>query len=369
MIKKKIVIASILKPLRDPRHYERFALSLAKTNKYEVNIIANGEKKPNTSNIRFYSNGKHGRKFVHRLKLHWHTYFHVMRIQPDLFIVCTVELLPFAILYSIITRCKLVYDVQENYALNFKYLKEYGWVHRQILAPLIRGTEVISSWFVNHHLLAERCYAEQLHFLYSNFTVLENKTVLDSPFERTPPTSHTRIKFLFSGTISAYAGIYRILDLITYLKSLKTDFEFTIIGQVFDPRITSALSNFQSANIHIKVDNSPVAHGKILDEIQHADIGVIAYQSLIVNAHKIPTKLYEYVAFGLPYLVEKGSYWEEVGTRLGGAIPVDYYDLTASISPGFIDNLEISFNKKDQSKSLWTTEESKLFKSIETLLK
>ena len=368
MNKKKIVIASILKPLRDPRHYERLALSLAKTNKYEVNIIANGEKKPDTGNIRFYSNGLPGRQLLHRFKLQWCTYIHTIRIKPDLFIVCTVELLPFAILYSILTSCKVIYDVQENYTLNFKHLKEYGWRHRLLLAPIVSGVERLSRKFTDHYFLAEKCYEHQLKFIASKFTVLENKTVLESPKNRIKSFSKSKTKFLFSGTISAYSGIYQIVDLIQQLRTSKYGFEFTIIGQVFDEKIWTEIQKIEASNIHLKIEKYPVPHDQIIKEILTADIGVIAYQSQPVNEHKIPTKLFEYVAYDLPFLIEKDSYWFEVGREMGSAIPFDFNKINIDHLTKSLQSVGDESGGKPGHLSLWNTEEDKLFKSIDTLL-
>ncbi len=369
MSKKKIVIASILKPLLDSRHYERFALSLAKTNKYEVNIIANGEKKPDTGNIRFHSNGRHNRRFIHRIKLHWSTYIQTLQLKPNLFIVCTVELLPFASLYSLLSGCKLIYDIQENYSLNFKHLKEYGWTHRWVLAPIVTGLERLSGLFVHQFFLAEQCYEHQLNFINSKFTVLENKTVLEAPVIRNKTRNKKKIKLLFSGTISEYSGAYQIFRLISHLKTSKLAFEFTIIGQVFEPKLWSEFQNISVQNINIKIEKTPVSHDQIKKEIEAADIGVIAYQSQEVNAKKIPTKLYEYVAFGLPFLVEKNSYWLEVGSRMGVAIPFDFMNPDGELLNQLSKSIDFKANYPSQQLALWKTEEDKLLTSISTLLK
>ena len=369
MNKKKIVIASILKPLRDPRHYERLALSLAKTNKYEVNIIANGEKKPNLSNIRFYSNGLPGRQLLHRFRLQWSTFIHSIRTKPDLFIVCTVELLPFAILYSILTGCKLIYDIQENYTLNFKHLKEYDWRHRILLAPMVTGVEHLSRKFTDHYFLAEKCYEHQLNFINSKFTVLENKTVLESPKNRIKSISKSKTKFLFSGTISAYSGIYKIFDLIHQFRLSKIDFEFTIIGQVLDEKIWTEIQNIEAPNIHLIIAKQPVSHDQIIQEILAADIGVISYQSQPVNEYKIPTKLYEYASYDLPFLVEKDSHWFKVGSQLGRAIPFDFNTISIELLTKSIQSIGIESGEKSGHLALWKTEEDKLIRSIDTLLK
>ena len=45
MSQTQIVIASVLKPLKDPRLYYRFAISMRETNKYLINIIGFSLKK------------------------------------------------------------------------------------------------------------------------------------------------------------------------------------------------------------------------------------------------------------------------------------------------------------------------------------
>ena len=56
-MKSIIAIASTLKPVDDVRAFEKIAQSIAKTNKYEVNIIGNtGKKESNSSRIHFVTN-------------------------------------------------------------------------------------------------------------------------------------------------------------------------------------------------------------------------------------------------------------------------------------------------------------------------
>ncbi|XOV95248.1 MAG: hypothetical protein ACFHWX_11165 [Bacteroidota bacterium] len=368
MNKKNIAIVSLLKPLHDPRHYERFALSLAKTNKYEINIIANGEKKPDAANISFHTIGSHKRKHLPRLTLHWKAYKLITKIKPDLLIICTVELIPFAIIYSIISKVKIIYDIQENYRLNFRYLTEYNWFHKYFLSYLISVLEKVSVLFFDHYFLAEKCYQTQLNFFKSNYTILENKTAISTPEKPNFFLNKRPLHFLFSGTISSYSGIAFILQFIEAIAVKKDGYQMTIIGQVHNNKICQQLDQIEDPHIHLKVSKYPIPHDQIIQEIRKADIGLITYSESVVNAEKVPTKLYEYAALGLPYLVEKNSYWYEVGQEVGGAIPFDFHNPT----PEFIKNIDHAitnaFKNNNQERALWSTEEDKLLKSIDTLL-
>ena len=118
-MKKKIVIASVLKPIDDVRAYWKLSQSIAKTNKYEVNIIGNVSKKePSYENIKFHSHPIRGSQWIKRWFLRLKIMFKVLRIKPDILIITTHELITVSLLARLLIHCKVVYDVQENYYLN-----------------------------------------------------------------------------------------------------------------------------------------------------------------------------------------------------------------------------------------------------------
>ena len=265
--------------------------------------------------------------------------------------------------------CKVIYDVQENYQLNVRQLADYGWTAK-VRIPFIRLIEYLSSQFIDHYFLAEKCYTEQLKFLTKNHTVLENKTVLIQSIPRRKSIGKNRVlNILFSGTISHYSGIEIIYQIILQLAQQNIDYSLTIIGQVHDINIYKNLKNLDDERIKIIVDRKPIDHQKIISEIRQADLGLITYQPNVVNEQKVPTKLYEYTTYQLPYLIQEGSHWAHVGQRLGGAIPVsfDHIDFRK-----ILDQLRNSLSHQKtsiQKNSQWLQEEVQLTSTIDTLLK
>ena len=73
--KKRIVIASLLKPVNDARNYEKLAVSLAKIEKYEVTGIGISptEYFQSNNNIKYQSIGTYNRswggRFFNQLKI------------------------------------------------------------------------------------------------------------------------------------------------------------------------------------------------------------------------------------------------------------------------------------------------------------
>ena len=115
--KRRIVLASLLKPVDDTRMYEKLGLTLASV--YEVYIIGQPTKEIlRTDTIHFISLPSTHRLSFERLLAPWRVLRIILRIQPAMVIVCTAELLPIALCARLLRRLKIVYDVQENYAMN-----------------------------------------------------------------------------------------------------------------------------------------------------------------------------------------------------------------------------------------------------------
>src|SRR5690606_42149493 len=98
MIKARIVIASVLKPVTEPRAYHKLALSLRETNKYRINIIGFcSKKKPDLEDLRFTSVFCRPRTHPSRILAPFRFIREVFRYRPELVIVTTYELLPMAL--------------------------------------------------------------------------------------------------------------------------------------------------------------------------------------------------------------------------------------------------------------------------------
>ena len=121
MKKTKVVIASVLKPIDDTRMLEKFGLSMAETNKYDINIIGFESKNSFAHDyIHFTPINSFNRLSFSRLFKPWKVYRTLIKVKPNIIIANTHELLIVTFLYKILFGAKFLYDVQENYSKSIR---------------------------------------------------------------------------------------------------------------------------------------------------------------------------------------------------------------------------------------------------------
>jgi len=192
--------------------YEKFGISLAKTNKYEIHIagfkiadcrllisdfkseIRNPKSLPAKAlaqageipNIFFHPLFNFKRLTIKRFFAPWKYYILLLKLKPQLIILNSPELLIVTCLYQIIFGSKLYYDIQENYYRNIACTKVYPPIIRNLIAILVRSIEYITRPFIDHYLLAERNYEREFSFSKGKSTIIENKFKVPHP---PPPPS------------------------------------------------------------------------------------------------------------------------------------------------------------------------------------
>ena len=363
-MKKKIVIASVLKPVDDVRSFWKVAQSLSKTNKYEVNIIANATKIENPfDNINFVPHSISRNSWINRYLIRYKTLGKILKIKPAILIVTDHELLRIALCAKLLINCKIIYDIQENYKLNLLQLQHNPW--KKLYGILIRYNEEICHFFIDQFWLAEACYQEQLGFVKGRFLVVQDKAYPIPKFNSTA----TCALIVFTGTISEYSGIRLALKAFKNLQKIIPELKFKIVGQVHDQVLLDELERLSKSDekILLNVSKNAVPHRTILEAITNGTLGIIAYQPNPVNQKKTPTKLYEYSRYKLPYLVQEDTFWYRIGLKLGGAIP---YDFGTKTSFRITENhfyKQIQFPATYPKDETWEYESRKIIDSIKSL--
>lgn len=324
-----IVIASVLKPVDDTRMYEKFAISLSQTNKYEINIIGFSSKKnKNHHNIFFYPLFNFPRLSFGRLSASWKYYKKIHQLKPEVIIFNTHELLIVSCIYKIIFGTKLLYDVRENYYRNIRYTTTFPIVIKNIVAGWVRLKEHITNPFIEHYILAEQGYQKELPFTAGKRTIVENKFQLPENLT----SKRKKIKafnFLYSGTIATHYGIFEAIDFIVQVKKFIPEATLTIIGHSALRSTLLAVKNLIDHHSFISLigGHDLVPHEDILEAILKADYGIISYQPNRSTENCIPTRIYEYMALQLPMVVQDHLPWITLTHSYQAAIPFNFKDL------------------------------------------
>jgi hypothetical protein len=365
-----IVIASVLKPLKDPRAYYRFGISMRETNKYLINIIGfSSKKESNEKNVKFHTIFSENRIHISRLLVGWRFFKVINKVKPELVIVTTFELLPAAVLGKLMLGYALVYDVQENYVLNISQNKTMSGWKKKLASIAVKMIESCSGPFVDHHFFAEQVY--QVEFPEINkSTILENKFY--GKVAEVPPfkiQSSTNLKFLISGTLTE---VYGILEGIEWFKSIHPYYPqatLTVIGHVPMPGFYQKLkeATVDQSSIRFRGSGSPILYTAVVKAYAESDIVLLPYHQLPSISPKIPSKMYESIALGKPCLFQTNPKWEKICGVYPAGKGIDFTDLTHSRQQleAFLNTS--FFVQKPAEEVLWISDEARFLEVIERL--
>ncbi len=364
--KKKIVIASVLKPVDETRMFSKLGASLVKDT-CEVSIIgfAPAEKQsPSNSPIALYPIGPFPRLSLQRLLAPARIFLQCLRLKPAVLIITSHELLVGAILLRALVGTKIVYDVRENYYLNLLHTNAFPVLVRWPLALYVRSIEYLTSPFIHHFLLAEQVYARQLNFLGTRFTILENKHLLEKDQDVNTQTGFHRL--LFTGTLAETTGVFTAIHLTKRLHELDSKIELTIIGYAAQQECQQRLKHEADTHAFINLIgvDKHVPHHQIIQEISRADFGFICYPDNVSTRGRIPTKFFEYAALGLRILATPNSVLDAKIKESGMGLVI--FEDVAETS-WFQQMQEVKSPKTSKSEFLWEIETTALSQVIKSL--
>ena len=323
--KTRIVIASVLKPVDDTRMFEKMGQSLAPD--YDVHIIGYPTlRQPASGMVTFHPLTPFRRLSANRLKASWKIFMKILQLRPAIVIVNTHELLLAGIVLKLVTGLRLIYDVRENYWRNITHTDTFPAGLKTVIASWVKIKEWIATSFVDHYLLAETAYQHEMRFPSGRFTILQNKFHKPVAFQAPRKTrQRATIQLLFSGTIAASTGVFTAINLASALYALNPRIRLTIMGYCAIPDTREALHKILQEKPYISFTGGGqlVPHTQILEAINYADYGIIAYPPNPSTDNTIPTKLYEYVGSQLPVLLINHPAWVKVCQAYNAAIVFD----------------------------------------------
>ncbi|SFT51718.1 hypothetical protein SAMN04489724_1108 [Algoriphagus locisalis] len=323
-----VLIASSLKPAKDTRAWGKLGLSLRETGLYRLNFMGFSQLPlENCKDEKYYTSVSSTHSTWGRLFSQVNFVKALLKVRPKILICCTYEFLPAASFFKRIVGYKLVYDVQENYIKNLELNPNLNSGKRTKAAQIISRMESVNG--VDLYLLAEKCYADEMPEK-SPFLILENKYAgeikTNSSFKIQPKESYC---FLISGTLTPAFGT---LEAIYWFKEILKEFPnstLKIIGHCTLPSFKIELEKAckNTPQITLKSSDFPVPHEEIIAEYSSVDFALLPYQNREAIKDKMPTKLFESAALGVPVLIGGNPKWLEFLTPFSGGFPIDFFDL------------------------------------------
>ncbi|MBX0289791.1 glycosyltransferase [Hymenobacter sp. HSC-4F20] len=332
-----ILLASVLKPLDDTRMLGKFGRTLASRSGTVVHVAGRQAPTPASlpTTLRTHTLLKGTRLSLDRLRAQGRYWRLLRELQPQVVFVHAPELLPLTVLWQVLGRGRrFVYDVRENYALNILTQQVYPAWARRLLAGLVRRLETLAARRAAAVLLAERSYAEELPFARPERTLLlENKyqpypsEAPISAFPRRLPAPHEPLHLVYSGTVSELNGVWEAIRFTQHLRTAWPLAHLTIVGACQQPgllpRLLAAVRESQGA-VTLIGGAGLVPHAEVVDTMQRSHLGLLPYRPHPSTARCVPTKLFEYLAHGLPLLVPPNPLWQKLTEQHGAGLTFDF---------------------------------------------
>ncbi|MBC6698793.1 glycosyltransferase family protein [Hymenobacter puniceus] len=371
-----ILLASVLKPLDDTRMFGKFGRTLAARSGTAVHVAGREAALPPDTPDNLYTHSllRGTRLSWARLQAQVHYWRLLRQLQPQLVVVHAPELLPLTLLWQALGfRRQFLYDVRENYALNIRTQHVYPAWLRGLLAGAVRTLETVAARRAARILLAERSYAAELPFASpQNTVVLENK-YQPQPTETLPtqarslPAFGQPLRLLYSGTISELNGVFEAVEFTQRLRRHWPNAQLTIAGFCQQPAVLAQLQQLAAADDAIVLvgGDEPVPHAHIVAEIQRSHLGLLPYRPHPSSAHCIPTKLYEYLAHGLPLLLPPNPLWQEVACRYQAAVVVEFPHVSEAVLTKL--TAQHFYPTGPSAAALWATEAIKLGAVVDSI--
>ena len=374
--KRRIVLASVLKPANEPRMFDKIGVSLSK--RFEVYCIGapsryvSGSAKDGAkshTNPSVLELPSINRLSVSRIFAPFNVLAKVIKLRPSLLIICTHELIFISFLAKILTGCKVIYDIQENYYRNILYGNSFPIYLRPLFAVYVRLIEWMSTLFTSHYFLAEKGYEREMTYFGKKKTVLENKVIGPLTITGTKKSKNeNHINLLFTGTLAETTGVFIAIDLAKKLHESDNRVHLEIIGYSSKGEtLTLIRSQIQHHPfIELKGGDSIVPHDEIISSIHAADFGIITYPPNPSTINSVPTKLFEYLGYQLPILLIDHPLWIKVCEPYNAAIPFNPETFSATEILTAIKSGK--FYTTPPRNVFWSSEEEKLLQTIENLI-
>lgn len=277
----------------DVRVFYKQCVSLVEAG-YKVHlVVADGGRHERKSGVIIHDIGDFSSRKKRFLLAPWKILQRASYIPADAYQIHDPELIPMAILLKYISRKPVIYDIHESYPESFLY-KEY-------LSPLVGkllsfAISKIERWAVkvfDASIAATEHIAEQ----FSSVPVVHNYPILAE--WKSISSDHSRYhsrNICYIGNITKERGIGQIVKAIEHV-----DCKFHLAGN-YEPREfrdeLAALPGYSKVIEHGYVNREQAA--EIFSECA---LGVVLFDRSPNHLYSLSTKMFEYMAAGLPILV------------------------------------------------------------------
>ena len=246
----------------------------------------------------------------------------------DLFQIHTPELLKTGkTLKQEFPRCKLIYDVHEDYAANIKQGPGYPSWSRGAISSRVRKAENQFHEYGDGLVYAEDHYRDLLPMPADRIAFVGNKFA--RPKKDILAYQHRGLPYMvYSGTLSHPFGLGRTIELWNQLKEIEP-LDLIIAGHTHDRSLLDEIRDWtgddgDEGSVILIGGQDYLPHDELLQVIKGSIFGTALYEPLPHIREKVPTKFYEFMGLRRPLVFTDSPFWNDLNDRYDFGIPISY---------------------------------------------
>jgi glycosyltransferase involved in cell wall biosynthesis len=371
---KKICVLTSVHSAFDVRIFHKEAKTLHKAG-YDVTLIAQNDKEEVFDGIRIVPLPKPRNRFERMTRTAWNAYWKALKIDADIYHLHDPELLPFARILALRGK-RVIYDMHENVP---KQIKNKGWINpflRKYVAKLFSLAERIFLIDI-HVIFAETSYHKDYLWI-KKYTTILNMPLTNQLFSLKNDAQKTKdVSVGYIGAVSAERGSLVTIEALNILKRRGIEIQFECVGPIDKSHEEKLLKLCEKYNLHKITFHGHMFAYEGWHIIAQCDIGLAILQPIPNYIESYPTKLFEYMAMGLPVIASNFQLYKEIVEGNNCGICVD------PLNPKEVaEAIEYLIDHPEEAKKLgengryavlkkynWEKEGKKLINLYEELLK
>lgn len=295
-----------------------------------------------------------------------------LRERADAYHFHDPELIPVALLLKFLRR-RVVYDVHEDVPRDIR-LKEYIPASlRGIVAWAVERIEQTAARFFDGIVVATADIGKNFDW-HPRMTLVRNLPLSTEYAKGKPPRAPDQpFTLAYAGGLTKFRGITQIVQAMARLPE-SVSARLWLCGawdSVEYEREVRSLPGFARAEYlgKLSVDEIPAL-------LAGVDAGLVCLQPTGTYERALPTKMFEYMAAGLPIIASNFALWREIVEQTGAGICVDPMDpdaigraiLRLYQDPALSRKIGEQGRRVAQTRWRWETEERALIRLYRDLL-
>jgi glycosyltransferase involved in cell wall biosynthesis len=320
-VKPKVMHVTTLHSTYDIRIFHKQCRTLAEAG-YDVTLIAPGERNAVTDGVQVLVVPRIWNRLLRMTVSSWQAYRLARQQRADIYHFHDPELLPW--MARLAKRATVIYDVHEDLA---KSVRTKGWIPRALRETIARLSRRAEQRYSRRMqlVLAEQSYAQDYNWVPA--TVVLNMPRVDDLLAINE-LKHAQPTVAYLGTVNASRGTLVTLEALSKLKDEGQDVAFECMGPVSPAHQAELRSLAAARGIELNVPGyTPSVEG--WHRVSRCQIGLALLKPLPNFVDSYPTKIFEYMALGLPIVASNLPLYRELVEGNGCGICVDPDDASA----------------------------------------